>query len=65
MKKFWIVYCTKNNGTFKQFDNYEAAEECAKRFAASAASSREDEFIIMEAIATTKQPVPDIQVVKL
>ena len=62
MKKFWIVWCIKNSGVFPQYESYELAEEAAKR---SAFENRSNEFVIMEAIASTKQPVPAIDVVKL
>lgn len=62
MKKFWIVYCIVNAGTFKHHENYQDAEESAKRHAAS---NPNQVYTILEAIATTKQPVPPIDIVKL
>lgn len=62
LKKFWMVYCIKNTGIFLKFDTYEAAEEQAKR---SAFDDRSNEYVIMEAVASTKQPIPAIDVIKL
>jgi hypothetical protein len=63
MKKFWIVYGHKNyEGRFTQFDSYDEAEIHAKR---QAHANRENDFIIMEAVAITMEPIPDINVVKL
>jgi len=62
MKKFWLVYCIKNSGTFPVFETFEAAEIAAKRLAFD---NRNNDYVIMEAVATTQQPVPAIDVVKL
>lgn len=61
MKKFWIVYGQKNDGVFQRYESYNDAECDAKR---KAAMNRDSEFIILEAVASTKQPVPDIDIVK-
>lgn len=61
MKKFWIVYSEKNIGQFSRFDSPEEATDEAKRKAASGV----DEYIILEAIATTKKPVPPIEIITL
>lgn len=62
MKKFWIVYGYKNDGRFDRYETYQEAEDEAKR---KAAANRDNKFIILEAVATTEQPVPAIDVVKL
>lgn len=61
MKKFWLVYSHVNSGNFTRYDTYEAAEDDAKRHA----SSSDKEFVILEAVASTKRPVPAIDMVKL
>lgn len=62
MKKFWLVYCNKNSGVFPIHETYEEAEISAKRLAFE---NRSSEYVIMEAVATTQQPIPAIDVVKL
>lgn len=62
MTKFWIVFSEKNSGVFERHKSYEAAEISAKRHAFE---NRSSEFIILEAVASTQQPVPAIDVVKL
>lgn len=62
MKKFWIVYVHKNTSVFKHYDTYQEAEDEAKRLAYDI---RGNEYVILEATATTKQPVPNIDIVKL
>lgn len=62
MNKFWIVYCVKNNGIFPMHETYELAEVSAKRLAFE---NRNSEYVIMEAVATTQQPVPAIDILKL
>lgn len=61
MKKFWIVYGMKNEGRFEQFDNYQAAEDEAKRMTARDGNDR----MILEAVGVSRQPVPAIDIVKL
>jgi hypothetical protein len=61
MKKFWLIYSHINSGNFTRYESYEAAEDDAKRMAASS----DKEFVILEAIASTKRPVPPIDVVKI
>ncbi len=62
MKKFWIVWGEVNNASFKKFDSYQEAEDAAKRLTAI---NHGNEFVVLEAVASTKQPVPDIEIVKL
>lgn len=62
MKKFWLIYGQINSGPLTRYETYRDAEDQAKR---QAAVPPYNEFIILEAIATTKQPVPAIDVVKL
>lgn len=61
MKKFWIVYSHVNSGSFTRFDSYQDAEDEAKRLA----SVKDYEVFILEAVASTKRPVPAIDVIKL
>lgn len=63
MKKFWMIYTPVNDGRLPKFDTYQEAEDEAKRRAADRAG--DGEFFILEAIASTKKPVPDIEVIKL
>jgi hypothetical protein len=57
-----MVYSAKNSGLMTRYDTYEAAEIAAKR---AAFNDRDNEFVILESVATTQQPVPQIDVVKL
>lgn len=62
MKKFWIVYGTKNDGRFDKHDSYEAAEIDAKR---KAHGNRDCDYFILESVAVAKQPVPEIEITRL
>jgi len=62
VKKFWIIYAEKNSGQFKRYDSYEEAADDAKRLAANSIDS---EYMILEAVASTKKPVPPIEIIKL
>lgn len=62
MKKFWVVYGQKNSGVFTRYESYQDAEDNAKR---AAAANRDSEFVILEAVASTRQPIPAIDVVEL
>lgn len=62
MKKFWIVYGTKNEGVFTRFETYDDAEVEAKR---RADKNRDCDYFILETVAVAKQPVPAIEITKL
>lgn len=62
MKKFWIVYGQKNNGVFEKFENYEDAANHAKRCVSQIGGC---DYFILEAIAVAKQPVPNIEIMKI
>lgn len=62
MEKFWIVYAVKNSGTFVQYKTLAEATNEAKR---RQANDRDNQFVIMQAVAVTEQPVPDIAIKQL
>lgn len=62
MEKFWVVYGLKNSGVFTQYKSYAEASNEAKR---QQAANRGNVYFILEAIAATEDPVPDIKINKL
>lgn len=62
MEKFWIVYGLKNTGSFNQYKTYEEAVKDAKR---KQSIDRGNVFYILETVAVTEDPVPDIKINKL
>lgn len=52
-QKFWMVYSIKNEGRLEKFDNYQDAEDEARRKALSG------DTYVLAPIAYVKQPVPD------
>ncbi len=62
MKKFWIVYATKNSGTFLHFYTKNEAVDEAKR---RQALEHNNQFIVLESVLITVQPVPQIEMREL
>lgn len=61
MKKFWMVYCLKNEGKLTRFDDYaEVLEEAKRRTSATG-----DDHFILESVSVCRRPLPPIDVMKL
>ena len=55
-QKFWMVYSIVNSGKLDKFDNYQDAEDEAKRKASSG------DTYILAPVAWVKQPVPNLSI---
>jgi len=58
-QKFWMVYSIKNEGRLDKFDNYQDAEDEARR------KAQVSDTYILAPVAFVKQPVPDLPVKRL
>lgn len=62
MEKFWIVSGIKDSAYFTHYKTIDEASNEAKR---QQAAYRGNQYVILEAVAVTEDPVPDIKINKI